>query len=350
MEEINGGNVAEHQRWNGFVQELHIARDQELLTFKVRPDPTPNVAEVNPHWYLQTISDFALTVEGQDRARGRMVVQPLPNPDEDDGRKISNLTFRQIASAITDRYEPSDIADFLSEEGLLPSELPLADGEARHDAYRILTSLWRWGSEGRRLTRRFIGGWLNDQLLSGPDAELRASLIEQLARQGWRISEANSALAIDEPISGVPLDAPFLRASRLHPLVEIEARPQFLIGKPEQGVFAAMRAVEIRVRKLAGLGTDNFGVGLMNKAFGATGQLCRPEKSRGPSRGGLRRHLGGSRGRANCELADAAPRSHRSAARTQFGLMAQSDGPARPEMRSAVPSPRTGFPGRRPDV
>lgn len=235
MEAVNGGNVAEHQRWRGFVQELHIARDQGLLTFKVRPDPTPNVAEVNPHWYLQTISDFALTVAGQDRARGRMVVQPLPNPDEDDGRKISGLTFRQIASAITDQYEPSDIADFLSEEGLLPSELPLPDDAARQDAYQILTSLWRWGSEGRRLTRRFIGRWLNDQLLSGPDPELRASLIEQLARQGWRVRQTDSALVIDEPISGVPLSAPFLRASRLHPLVEIEARPQFLIGKPEHG-------------------------------------------------------------------------------------------------------------------
>lgn len=28
----------------------------------------------------------------------------------------------------------------------------------------------------------------------------------------------------------------------MHPLIEAEARPQFLINKPEQGVFAAMRA------------------------------------------------------------------------------------------------------------
>jgi len=33
----------------------------------------------------------------------------------------------------------------------------------------------------------------------------------------------------------------------LHPLIEAKARPQFLIGEFEQGVFAAMRSVEIRV-------------------------------------------------------------------------------------------------------
>ena len=75
----------------GFVQELHIARDVGLLTFKVQPDPRPNLADADPSWYLQTLSDFALTVEGQDRARGRIVARPHPDPGEDDGRPISNL-------------------------------------------------------------------------------------------------------------------------------------------------------------------------------------------------------------------------------------------------------------------
>jgi uncharacterized protein (TIGR02391 family) len=257
----------------GFVQELHIARDLGLLTFKVQRDPRPNLADADPNWYLQTLSDFALTVAGQDRARGRMVAQPLPDPCEDDGRPISNLILKQVAAAITEQYAPDEVEDFLAEDGIPPQKMDLPDGIRRGDAHAVLAAVWRWGSEGRREFRRFLGRWLDDVLLSGPDAELRAQLIEQLARQGWRVRDADSMLINCDPIRGVPVSAPFLRASRLHPLIEAEARPQFLINKAEQGVFASMRAIEIRVRKLAGFGEDVIGVDLINKAFGPTGPL-----------------------------------------------------------------------------
>ena len=71
--------------------------------------------------------------------------------------------------------------------------------------------------------RRFIGRWLDDRLRSGPDAGLRTRLIEQLARQGWRLREPDSVLAISDPVRGIPGSSPFLRASRLHPLIEAEA-------------------------------------------------------------------------------------------------------------------------------
>jgi hypothetical protein len=103
MEQIAGVMVHEHQLVRGFVQELHIARDLGLLVFKVQPDPRPNVADADPYWYLQTISDFALTVAGQDRARGQMVVQPLPDPAEDDGRKLSNLILNELSAAIIEQ-------------------------------------------------------------------------------------------------------------------------------------------------------------------------------------------------------------------------------------------------------
>jgi hypothetical protein len=94
LEQVGDAAVYRPQLQRGFVQELHIARDLGLLTFKVRPDPRPNLADTDPNWYLQTLSDFALTVAGQDRARRRVVVQPLPDPSKDDGRKISDLIFR----------------------------------------------------------------------------------------------------------------------------------------------------------------------------------------------------------------------------------------------------------------
>lgn len=285
MEEIAGRMVHEPQLMRGFVQELHIARDMGFLSFNVQADPRPNLADADPNWYLQTISDFALTIEGQDRARGRMVVQPLPDPAEDDGRKLSNLILTEVAAAITEQYAPDEVADFLAEEGIPPPELVLPDGTTPGEAHAILAGLWRWGSPGRRMVRQFVGRWLDDQLLSGPDAELRAQLIEQLARQGWRVRETDSVLVISEPIRGVPVSAPFLRASRLHPLIEAEARPQFLINKQEHGVFASMKAVEIRVRKLAGFGDDVIGVDLMNKAFGPTGPLTDPSASKGEQDG-----------------------------------------------------------------
>jgi uncharacterized protein (TIGR02391 family) len=71
----------------------------------------------------------------------------------------------------------------------------------------------------------------------------------------------------------------------LHPTIEREARPQFLIGKYELGVFAAMRAVEVRVRDLASLGASEVGVDLMNHAFGPGGALRDPGTPKGEQDG-----------------------------------------------------------------
>jgi hypothetical protein len=94
--------------------------------------------------------------------------------------------------------------------------------------------------------RRFLGRWLDNQLLTGPDVELRSRPIEQLARQGWRVRQGDSMLLNAEPVRGDPVGAPFLRSTRLHPLIEAEARDQFLNNEPELGVLASMRAIDVR--------------------------------------------------------------------------------------------------------
>jgi uncharacterized protein (TIGR02391 family) len=71
----------------------------------------------------------------------------------------------------------------------------------------------------------------------------------------------------------------------LHPLVVREARPQFLLENYELGVFAAMKAVEIRVRSLSGFGEDQFGVDLMNRAFGPSGPLRDEAATKGEQEG-----------------------------------------------------------------
>jgi uncharacterized protein (TIGR02391 family) len=269
-------------RMRGLIQELQICAACGLLTFKVRPDPyRPDVATADPNSYLQTISDFALTVEGQDRARGRVIARPEPEPGEDDGRPVSDLILREVGTAITEQYAADDRVLLLAEEGIPPEHMTLAQDMSSDDVHAVLAAVWRWGSPGRRAVRRFLGRWLDNLLLTGPDVALRGRLLEQLARQGWRLRPEDSMLVNAEPVRGVPVSAPFLRTSRLHPLVEAEARDQFLNGKPELGVFASMRAVEVRVRRLGGFGDNAYGVELMNRAFGPGGHLADPAAVKG---------------------------------------------------------------------
>lgn len=71
----------------------------------------------------------------------------------------------------------------------------------------------------------------------------------------------------------------------LHHLIEKRVRPQFLIGEYEQGVFVAMKSVEVRVRKLAALPDDVMGVDLMNRAFGPNGPLTDPAQQKSEQEG-----------------------------------------------------------------
>lgn len=80
MDEVAGESVSEDGRVRGFMRELHIARDGGYLDFTV--DDLMGVAEQHrrsyPYQYLQMLRNFALTVAGQDRARGVKVMQPCP--------------------------------------------------------------------------------------------------------------------------------------------------------------------------------------------------------------------------------------------------------------------------------
>jgi uncharacterized protein (TIGR02391 family) len=174
---------------------------------------------------------------------------------------------------------------FLREEGIPPDWLQLPDGIAGSDAHLVLAAVWRAGSMGRRLVRRFLGRWLDGRLITGPDGDLRAALVDQLARQGWQIRPDDSVLIAAERAWGIPVSAPFLREARLHPLIEAEARPQFLIRKLDQAVFTSLKAVEIRVRALGGYPDQVIGVDLMNRAFSSNGPLTDLSAPRGEQDG-----------------------------------------------------------------
>jgi hypothetical protein len=170
MDEIGGPpRVVEDQRIRGFVHELHIARDAGLLTFEVeRHAAAAHFPEQNPDYYLQQVRHLALTPAGRDRARGRVVIAPLPDPDEDDGRLISRLVLDQIVGAIEKQYSREQTVVFLEEAGIELDQIPAPAGYQPAGVLDVLVALDRWGgSPGRRTLRRFAGHWLDDRLKTG---------------------------------------------------------------------------------------------------------------------------------------------------------------------------------------
>jgi len=81
---------------------------------------------------------------------------------------------------------------------------------------------------------------------------------------------------------------PWLRAVErldveLLPILEQNARPQFLRGDFETAAFVAMKEVEVRVRNLACLPNSVLGTKLMQEAFRPQGPLWRSELDGGES-------------------------------------------------------------------
>jgi uncharacterized protein (TIGR02391 family) len=275
MEELAGGIVTDDKLHRGFIRELEIAAAEGYLTFtaEIFGGNAEQIRQSNSYYWLQQARNFALTVKGQDRARGIRVVQHLPDPAEDDGRQISGLILQQIASAIAEEYTTShQILTFLAEGEIPLDRLPLPEGTSGIDAdrggfvYAVLIGLEMWGSEGRRILRSFIGAWLDDRMNSGPTEELRRKLVEQLARRGWYVVEGN--LVIGDPSRGTRARSPVLRDARLaalHPQILEVAEQLFRDEHRAAAVFEAAKAVNNRVKAMSGLTGD--GAGMMGDAF-----------------------------------------------------------------------------------
>lgn len=71
----------------------------------------------------------------------------------------------------------------------------------------------------------------------------------------------------------------------LHPMIERQARRQFLLGEYENAIFSAMKAVEVRIRELGNFGNDMIGSKLISAAFNETGPLSDPAAESGERKG-----------------------------------------------------------------
>jgi uncharacterized protein (TIGR02391 family) len=117
--------------------------------------------------------------------------------------------------------------------------------------------------------------WLRSRALIARTPGQTSDAAITVTRTGRRIAEEGpTAFRAAERLQG-----------GIHPRIEREARPQFLIGKYELGVFASMKAIEIRVRQLGGYSDQLTGVDLMNQAFGPSGKLTDPAMAKGEKEG-----------------------------------------------------------------
>ncbi len=145
MDEVAGALVIEDRLHRGFVRELHNARDAGHVLFAVDKMVGGALPDwnSNPYFYLQQVRGFALTTAGQDRARGRVVQTTPSDPDEDDGRPISRLVYKQVAESIENEYRPDQIPLFLEESGIPLDRLPLPETTPAGDVNAVLTALDR---------------------------------------------------------------------------------------------------------------------------------------------------------------------------------------------------------------
>ena len=118
--------------------------------------------------------------------------------------------------------------------------------------------------------------WLEAQALVGPSVRDTASTWQRLTREGQKAAAAADALPA--------LWAARRLAGDLHPMLEEKVRPIFNLGDYETACFAAMKAVEVEVRRASALDGSVLGVDLMRQAFRDGGPLADPEAHAGEQR------------------------------------------------------------------
>ncbi len=255
-----------------FAKELSLAFEAGFLTwtdrssqFVGRHSPTND-----PNMWLQTIDEIKLTLSGRDRARGRLILTELPDPDEDDGRIITGLTMEEVARSIGDTYTAAQLPRYLRESGIPEDAVPDAvTGDKWQYAFGVLESLHEGGSAARRALREFIGGWLDGRHHAPPPTDVRRRIVALLAQQGWHVRDGRLVIGerlFVEPGTVTPLgrDA---RLAAMHPELR-QVTERFVENHLDVAIFEAFKAINNRVKAMTGLDLD--GSRLMDAALSGT--------------------------------------------------------------------------------
>ncbi len=102
--------------------------------------------------------------------------------------------------------------------------------------------------------------------------------------EGYYVTDAGREFLERAPTGTLLQAEHLLPVGSLHPLLEKEARPEFIRGALDKAIFGAMRVVEIEVRKAAGLDDLDLGTSLMRKAFDSQNGPLRDEGLPEPER------------------------------------------------------------------
>lgn len=151
----------------------------------------------------------------------------------------------------------------------------LASGDLNFNSTLRGTQMAEMPADGHQLMGRLAEAWawLENHGLMVPSVE------NPLSNNWQRLSESGRELAQDpDLITKVWADERL--AGRLDPLLG-SARSNFALGDYETASFAAMKAVEVKVREVAGQPADLLGVSLMRKAFNPKDGVLRDEGAEG---------------------------------------------------------------------
>jgi uncharacterized protein (TIGR02391 family) len=282
LDQVTGGQLIMDERdLLLFLREMEMAQACGYVDFRVMGwglQP-PSVQQMGVRNYLAQMTDIHLLPPGRDRARCRVFETEPPDPGEDDGSPIDQLTLAKIAAVIARRYAPEQLGLFL-ESGGIPREL-IPDLSNPEHGLLDLFALFSGPTQHRRMLRRFLGLWLGQGLQTGPNTDEEAYLLADLARQGWFVRD--DRLVRGEPVRRATV-APLLGGDllvNLHPMVQEAARPEWERGSRAAAVFNAFKAIEIRTREL--IGGEVSGQRLMSDAFGGEEPQLRLNNGESPA-------------------------------------------------------------------